>query len=197
MPLEQLQSWITQYGSAAIFCLLALGIVGIPIPDETLLTLTGFLIFKGTLHPAPAYLSSLAGTAIGISISYAIGKYGGTRVIRRFGQRLHITDDRLRRVETWFQRRGKWVLVIGYFVPGIRHVTAIVVGSSGVRFGSFARFALAGAVLWSACFVGAGYILGEEWNAFAQLARPIALAIGALAVFSVVVYILFRHRSAR
>ena len=34
--------WISQYGYPAIFCLLMLGIVGLPVPDETLLTFTGY-----------------------------------------------------------------------------------------------------------------------------------------------------------
>jgi membrane protein DedA with SNARE-associated domain len=83
MPLDLIQEWIAHYGYPAIFSLLAVGIVGLPVPDETQLTLTGFLIFKGTLHPAPAYLSALAG----ISISYAIGRMGGKRFLRRFGRR--------------------------------------------------------------------------------------------------------------
>jgi membrane protein DedA with SNARE-associated domain len=108
VPLEQIHIWIAQYGYAAIFCLLAVGIVGLPVPDETLLTLTGFLIFNGSLHPVPAYLSALAGTVVGISISYGIGRVGGTRVLRRFGQQLHISAERVHRVQTWLEKRGRW-----------------------------------------------------------------------------------------
>ena len=49
LPMEQqILGWITQYGYLAIFCLLMFGIVGLPVPDETLLTFTGYLVFKGT-----------------------------------------------------------------------------------------------------------------------------------------------------
>jgi membrane protein DedA with SNARE-associated domain len=197
MPVEQIQIWITHYGYAAIFCLLALGIVGLPVPDETLLTLTGFLIFKGSLHPIPAYLSALGGTVVGISISYGIGNVGGTRVLRRFGQQLHIGADRVQRVQTWFDKRGKWTLLVGYFVPGVRHIVALVAGSTGLPYAPFAQYSYAGAVLWSASFVAAGYYFGEGWASFPQLMRFAGLSFLVLAVFATFAYGLYRRRSAR
>jgi len=54
--------WISTYGYAAIFVLLLLGIVGLPVPDETMLVFSGYLVFKGTLHPIPAFFTALAGS---------------------------------------------------------------------------------------------------------------------------------------
>jgi membrane protein DedA with SNARE-associated domain len=193
MPLDLIQEWIAHYGYPAIFFLLAVGIVGLPVPDETLLTLTGFLIFKGTLHPVPAYLSALAGTLAGISISYSIGSMGGKRFLRRFGKRIHVSAERVGKVETWFQRRGRWSLVVGYFIPGVRHVIAIVAATSGLPFGEFARYAYGGAVVWSACFVGGGFLLGEEWNRFHETARPVALGIMVFVILGVGTYFLYRR----
>ena len=51
--------WITQYGYAAIICLLMLGIAGLPVPDETLLMFSGYLVFRNQLHPVPALLAAL------------------------------------------------------------------------------------------------------------------------------------------
>ncbi len=44
--MDGLLNWIPEYDSPALFLLLMLGIVGLPIPDETLLTFSGYLIFK-------------------------------------------------------------------------------------------------------------------------------------------------------
>ena len=38
--------WIAQYGYLGIFFLLIFGIVGLPVPDEWLLVLSGYLVFK-------------------------------------------------------------------------------------------------------------------------------------------------------
>jgi membrane protein DedA with SNARE-associated domain len=43
---QQVLAWLTQYGYLALFSLLVLGIVGLPVPDETLLTFTGYLIYE-------------------------------------------------------------------------------------------------------------------------------------------------------
>ena len=54
-------AWIAQYGYGAIFLLLMLGVVGLPVPDETLLVYCGYLISKGVMHPAGAFLRGAGG----------------------------------------------------------------------------------------------------------------------------------------
>ena len=63
-------TWITHYGYAAIFLLLMLGIVGLPVPDEALLTFVGYLSFKGDLQFVASLLTAFLGTACGITVSY-------------------------------------------------------------------------------------------------------------------------------
>lgn len=183
MPLQEFLVWISSYGYAAIFVLLMLGIVGLPVPDETLLTLTGYLIFSGTLHFIPAFLCALLGTMSGITISYLIGRVGGARFIHRFGGKLHIRQASVDRVHLWFSRWGHWTLTIGYFIPGIRHVIAVVAGSSGLEYRAFALFAYAGALFWAGLFICAGYFLGNSWQAFPEAMTTIAFWIlGAVIV---------------
>ena len=71
---ETLLQWISQYGYLAIFFLLMLGIVGLPIPDEVLLTFSGYLVFKGQLALAPTMASAFLGSICGVSVSYSIGR---------------------------------------------------------------------------------------------------------------------------
>ena len=52
--METIAYWVTQYGYAGMFVLLLLAIVGLPVPDETLLTFTGYSIYKNHLHAIPA-----------------------------------------------------------------------------------------------------------------------------------------------
>ncbi len=77
--MEAIQHLVHVYGSWGIFCLLALGIVGLPVPDETLLLLSGYLVFKGELHALPTALAALSGSITGVSLSYLLGRVpGGT-----------------------------------------------------------------------------------------------------------------------
>ncbi|HKC10930.1 MAG TPA: DedA family protein, partial [Vicinamibacteria bacterium] len=66
--------WIAHYGYVAIFSLLVLGIIGLPIPDETLLLFVGYLIYKGQLRAIPSLASAFLGSLCGITLSYAVGR---------------------------------------------------------------------------------------------------------------------------
>jgi membrane protein DedA with SNARE-associated domain len=55
-------AWITHYGYVAIFLLLMFGIVGLPVPDEALLTFVGYLSFKGDLQLVASLLTAFLGT---------------------------------------------------------------------------------------------------------------------------------------
>jgi membrane protein DedA with SNARE-associated domain len=154
--------WIAGYGYAALFMLLMLGIVGVPGPDEIVLLYAGHVAWQGKLGLAGAIVAAALGSMCGITVSYLIGRYIGLPTISRWGRWVHITEASMARVRDWFERWGRWTLVFAYFVPGVRHVTAIVSGASRLSWHRFAPFAYSGALLWSATFILAGYLLGGE-----------------------------------
>jgi membrane protein DedA with SNARE-associated domain len=156
--------WIDRYGYGAIFVLLVLGIVGLPISDETLLMFVGYLSFKGTLQLEPAVATAFLGSATGISLSYAIGRYIGLPALIKFGHLIHLRPRHLAETQRWVERWGKYSLIVAYFIPGVRHLAAVVLGASLLPPTVFARFAYTGALVWSTSFIGLGYLAGEEWN---------------------------------
>ena len=87
---HQVFAWIAQYGYAAIFGLLVFGIVGLPVPDETLLTFTGYMVFEGHLKLPLAFAAALAGSLCGMwpspmSITLGTGTTTTARSTRRPG----------------------------------------------------------------------------------------------------------------
>jgi len=162
---QQILHWISQYGYGAIFCLLMFGIVGLPAPDETLLTFTGYLISRGTFTLPAAFATALAGSMCGITLSYWLGRTFGMALIHRYGRYVRVTEEHVNKAHAWFQRVGHWGLTFGYFVPGVRHLTAYAAGMSGLEARPFALFAYSGAVLWISGFIGLGYFLGDRWQA--------------------------------
>ena len=186
--------WIATYGYGAIFLLLMLGVVGLPIPDETLLVYCGYLISQGKLHRDGAFFSALAGSWCGISLSYLIGRTLGIGVVHRFGKYLHITEERLQKVHQWFDRVGHWALVFGYYIAGVRHFTAIVAGTSKLDFPSFMRYAWSGGFLWVSTFLTLGYFLGENWKRIAESVHTYIHYVSAVLVIAALGYYLFRRR---
>lgn len=186
--------WISRYGYAGLFALLMFGIVGLPVPDETLLVFCGYLIWKGNFHLFPAFLAGFAGSICGISISYLLGRTCGHLVISRYGRFIGLTPDRLDSVHRWFDRLGGWLLAIGYFIPGVRHFTALVAGTAGLDWPAFALFAYSGAVFWVGTFLALGYVMGEKWQESSATFHKYALAAFAVVVVSGLVVWLFRRR---
>lgn len=190
--------WITNYGYVGIFSLLAFGIVGLPVPDEWLLTFSGFLIFKQRLALLPAFGAAFLGSACGITVSYMLGRLFDTYILEKYGWTMHITPQRLARVRSWFERRGRWTLLAGYFIPGVRHLTGYVAGVSELRYPVFAIFAYTGAFCWAAAFIALGYFVGEEWERVtAALNRKMLILAGVLIVAAVVYAAYFFYRKRR
>ncbi|HLH03762.1 MAG TPA: DedA family protein [Bryobacteraceae bacterium] len=192
--MEAVYAWLSHYGYPALFALLMLGIVGLPVPDETLLTFCGYLIWKHTMHPAAALLTAIAGSATGITVSYLLGRSYGHRVIYGYGKYIGLTAERLARVHAWFDRTGPWLLAIGYFIPGVRHFTALVAGTTELRWPTFALFAYAGAAVWCSVFLTLGYVVGENWQHAFALFHKYTLEASAIAAALIVAWWLFGRR---
>lgn len=194
---QSVLNWISHYGYPAIFCLLMLGIVGLPVPDETLLTFTGYLVFSRHLRPMPAFVTVMLGTICGISLSYVLGRTFGLALIHRFGKYIHLTEQRLAKAHAFFERAGHWSLTFGYFVPGVRHVTAYVAGVSYLEPHIFALFAYSGALLWATTFLTLGYYLGERWQVVSARIHHDLLIVCLAAAALAGVYLLWRKLRAR
>jgi membrane protein DedA with SNARE-associated domain len=187
-------AWIAQYGYLAIFILLVFGIVGLPVPDETLLTFTGYLVFKGKLELWLAAGTALAGSISGITISYRLGRSFGMPLVRRYGRYLHLKEEHINKAHAWFERIGHWALTFGYFIPGVRHVTAFAAGISQVPSPQFAAYAYSGAVLWVSAFISLGYFLGERWEAVQKNVDHYLVASTAAGAILLAGYLYWRKR---
>jgi membrane protein DedA with SNARE-associated domain len=192
--------WISSYGYWGLTALLMLGIAGLPVPDETLLTFAGFLVYKGDLQLAPTLLSAFGGSCLGITLSYTIGRFPGLYVVRKLGSRIFkLSEDYSAKAEVWFRRYGKWLLPVAYFVPGFRHLVAIIAGATKLSMPVFAAFAYGGALIWSVTFVRLGYALGENWGfVMTGLHRHMVFAAAMVVVFTAVWFLLrstvLRHK---
>jgi membrane protein DedA with SNARE-associated domain len=187
-------AFVARYAYGGIFTLLVFGIVGVPIPDEFLLTFVGFLVFRRQLNFAPALASAFAGSACGITVSFLLGRTAGAWALHRYGRWLHVNDAQLRRVHNWFERFGGWSLTFGYFVAGVRHLTALVAGMADYEPPKFAVHAYMGALLWTTTFIGLGVYLGERWHEASRLYRHMPRIALAVVLLGVVAYIIWRWR---
>jgi membrane protein DedA with SNARE-associated domain len=136
----------------------------------------------------------------GITCSYIIGRTLGWKFLHsRAGRLLHIRDEQIRWVHDWFNRIGHWTLMLGYFIPGVRHFTAIVAGTSKLEYHGFAVFAYTGALLWVSTFLFIGYHFGARWEDILRLIdhnlKYASAALGGLVVAYAAILYLRRRKS--
>lgn len=162
---------VMKYGYLGIFGSLALGVIGLPIPDEVLMTYAGFAVFRGTLYMPWTFMSAFLGAITGITISYSIGRKWGLPLLVRVGPYLHITPEKIASTQKLFTRYGPFLLVIGFFLPGVRHLTAYLAGMAVMDLRRFIVFAYTGAFIWSMTFLQLGMALGKDWYRVAIYAR--------------------------
>jgi membrane protein DedA with SNARE-associated domain len=174
---QSMALWIAQYGYSAIFFLLIGGIVGVPVPDQLLLVISGYLVLTHSLSLVPTLLVAVLGSIVGISLSYALGRGSGSYL-----SRIRFAANRLNKAQGWFERFGGWTLVIGYFIPGIRNLIGFTSGMMRLKLRHFAPYAYAGAVLSSVTCVLAGYFLGAQAGWVLASASRLALVSAAAAI---------------
>lgn len=159
-----IMSYVAQYGYLAMFALLSLGFLGVPVPDETLVMTFGGLTAKGHFVFWLAYLVAVLGSLCGMMLSYTLGRMIGKPLLHRYGKWIWITPSRLEKTEAWFSKFGNWSVLFGYFIPGVRQVTSYLSGVYQLSLRVYITYATLGAVLWCGTFMFIGRAVGHRWH---------------------------------
>lgn len=184
-----------EYGALAIFILLAFGIVGIPVPDETIIFIAGVLVAKGKFSLLTMLLAVYGGAFTGITISYILGSTCGHYLIEKFGYLIRITPKKIEQTKKWFEEIGKWALFFGYFIIGLRHLSAFVAGMVKLRFKQFALFAYSGLLIWVATLFTLGYTLGYSWQRELNVIRYVGIFVAIAALIAIYGFFYYKHKS--
>jgi membrane protein DedA with SNARE-associated domain len=155
-PSHFLQHW----GYPAIFLLVFLGNLGLPIPEETVLTLAGFLVWKGELQFLITTGVGIASAVAGDNFGYWVGRHLGARAALRYGRFVFITAERVAKMQGFMSRYGATGVFLARFFPGIRFLAGPLAGTSSMQFRKFFMANLCGAVIYVPLMVSLGYGVG-------------------------------------
>jgi membrane protein DedA with SNARE-associated domain len=86
--LDQLLAALTQYGSPALFVVVAIAAIGVPVPVTLLLIVTGSLAAQGSINLWWAIAIASVGSVAGDQIGFAIGRWGGKKLVAKFSRML-------------------------------------------------------------------------------------------------------------
>lgn len=184
---------IAVYGPGAIFLLVLLEDFGLPVPGETALISAAVLASQGKLSISWLLPAAWLGAVVGDNIGYAIGRFGGRRLVLRYGARVGINETRLARIEHFFARRGGAVVIMARFFVGLRQLNGIVAGIGVMAAPRFVGYNALGAALWVSVWGLGVYGFGQQLTQWLATLGPIALyTVGGAAALIVLLYIGWR-----
>jgi len=160
--LASLAPVLNQYGYLAVGGFLTLEDFGVPVPGETILIAAAVYAGAGKLNIAVVMIVGIVAAVLGDNIGYAIGAYGGRRVVERYGKYVFITPERYEKAERFFQKRGGGIVIVARFIEGLRQLNGIIAGTSSMPWRRFVVFNIIGAVLWVGTWSMIGYFAGDH-----------------------------------
>ena len=170
--LGDLASWvqdvIERLGAVGVALLVILENVFPPIPSEIVLPFAGFVAQRGDgsvlMMIAAATLGAVVGALVLYGIAAVIGPIRLAAFIARFGRWFGVKPADLERAEQWFDRHAAAAVLLGRCVPLIRSIVSIPAGFRRMKLTPFVLYTALGSLVWNTALIGAGAILGDQWE---------------------------------
>jgi membrane-associated protein len=181
-------------GYAAVFALIAVETMGIPVPGETALIAAALLAHDGQLEIVPLIVIASAAAILGDNVGFAIGRHGGRRLFERPGP---FHDHRLKVLEQgepFFARHGPKAVFLGRWVAGLRIASAWLAGMNKMSWPTFLFWNALGGIVWASATALAVYALGDVAEKIFKVAGPAAAAV---VIVGLIAFVVWRRRRAR
>jgi membrane protein DedA with SNARE-associated domain len=185
---NSLEPTLRRYGYLAVGGILFLEDFGVPFPGETMLIAASLYAGTGSLNIWLVGLVAFIGAVAGDNVGFAIGHFGGRKLIDRFGKYVFLTPDRLDKVEAFFRKHGSKVVVIARFVEGLRQANGLIAGTVGMRWLKFLVANVIGALAWVTVWASLGYFAGNHVETISKYFTYVAIGLAIL-----IVLVLARH----
>lgn len=175
-------SVISTTGYFGIFFLMALESACIPIPSEVIMPFSGFLVWEGRFVFWQVVFWGAVGNLFGSIVAYALGFWGGRRLVVKYGRHFLISSRDLELADNWFAKYGQSTVFFSRLLPIVRTFISLPAGIARMDFKKFCAYTLLGSLPWSFFLAYAGLIAGENWDALKIYFHKFDLLIGAVIV---------------
>ena len=188
---------IERLGAVGVGLLIFLENVLPPIPSEVILPFAGFASQQGELNVVTAWVAASVGSLAGALLLYAIGAFIGEdrlRVLSRKRWFVFFGEKDFDRGDRFFEKHGSQVVFFARFIPLVRSVVSVPAGLERMNLVRFSLLTLAGSAIWNAVFIGAGWVLGDNWDVIEGYMGPLSYLVVALLAVAVVVLVVRKVR---
>ncbi|MGW5671015.1 DedA family protein [Micromonospora sp. NPDC003776] len=191
-------SVIDSLGAVGVALLVALESIIPPIPSEVVLAMAGYLAAEGRFHVGLIVLAATAGSLLGALVLYWLGAALGEERLKRWLDHIPLVDrEDLERADRWFERHGRWAVLIGRVVPVVRSLVSVPAGANRMPLGEFVLLTTIGSGVWNGLIVGLGFALGARWQDVARYSDWFNYAIFAIFALMVVSWAVKKVRRRR
>ncbi len=194
--MNSLISLINHYGYIILFTALVLELIAFPLPGELMMTYCGFLVYQSKMNWIMSIFVATTGVIVGITISYFLGAKLGTRFFDKYGSYIHLGVKQREKTSKWFKSSGNKLLILAYFIPGVRHITGYFSGITEISYKRFAINAYFGAFIWVTTFISLGRVLGPNWDKFhSYISKYLIIGSLSISLIFIVVYVYRNHKT--
>lgn len=168
---------LLDYGLVLLFAFVAVESAGVPIPGET--ALIAAAVFARPEYHHYSLLSVIvvgaAGAIVGDNLGYGLGRFGGRRLINRWGPIRRYAEKVLPPSERFFKRHGAKAVFFGRFIAILRVTAAWLAGLSHMQWWRFFAWNALGGIIWAT-----GVSLLAYWAG-----KAVADAVGRYGLYAV------------
>ena len=193
------QNIVFQVGYPGLFALIVLESTLVPIPSELVMPFAGHLAAQGKFSLAVILAINSIAAMTGSGISYWIGAAGGRPLLVKYGKFAGVRAKDIERTESFFGRHGKATILIGRFLPVVRHIISVPAGVARMPLVPFFTQTFIGATIWGTVLIFIGYELGDRFAEVALKLKHVDLLVGAgiiVVLLALVVRFVVRRRRA-
>ena len=184
--MPDLRPLIEHWGYVAIFVFVILGNLGIPVPEESILVMAGYLVWQGELRLPLVLLVGIFSAISGDNLGYWIGRRYGQAAVVRYGRWVRLTPARLDATRRVVTRYGAVAVFAARFIAGLRFLAGPLAGSTGLAPFGFVTANILGALLYVPTMVAAGYGLAFGLGDYLQKFERVAGRVEHVVLFGAI-----------
>jgi len=167
---------IASWGYPAIFLIVTLGNIGLPVPEETVLIVAGYLAWQGYLQLSIVLVVGVISAVAGDNVGYWLGRRYGQTAVERVADWLGRGSERMASMRHFVARYGALAVFLARFFPGLRFMAGPLAGASGLGLRPFFVANVLGAAVFVPYGVGLGYAIGYGLNTYVTEIRHVERA---------------------
>ena len=160
-----------------------------PVPGDTVVVFSAYLVGRGALSMWPVFLATSVGGTIGFMVMYYMGFSRGRAFFSGRGGRF-FSPESLNRAEHWLKQYGFLLILGNRFLTGIRSVIAIGAGLGGMRWSIVALGSLISMLAWNGLLIYAGLLVGQNWEEVTLLLKQYNRILLGILIFAAAVLLL-------